>query len=205
MSFLAGPSPSACLAFFAPLFAADIASPLLVGVLVSRARAAHPRGRSTLRCEADGGDRISRPAHRSISQVLMDAPHGHDVLALGLACLTSPASRRSTPPAPAGTRERDGAPAPRRHPRARRSARPATAAPQTYSFGSTAVPFSWTSKCRWHPVDAPVVPDAATMSPRCTVWPTLTLNDDRWWYEVVMTFPSSTPWLMISLFPARPF
>ena len=43
------------------------------------------------------------------------------------------------------------------------------------------------------------------MSPRCTVWPTLTLNDDRWWYEVVMTFPSSTPWLMISLFPARPF
>src|SRR5205814_8751352 len=42
------------------------------------------------------------------------------------------------------------------------------------SNGCTGVPFTRTSKCRWSPVDAPVVPTRPIRSPWCTCCPTCT-------------------------------
>ena len=49
-----------------------------------------------------------------------------------------------------------------------------------YPSGLTAVPFTRTSKCRWTPVEWPVVPMPPTTVPCPTAWPTETARLDMW-------------------------
>ena len=46
--------------------------------------------------------------------------------------------------------------------------------------GSTALPLTSTSKCKWQPVELPVVPLSETTSPRFTFAPTETLRLVLW-------------------------
>lgn len=46
-----------------------------------------------------------------------------------------------------------------------------TAAGYSQRSGSTVSPFWNTMKCRWHPVEYPVVPTYPMISPRSTCWP----------------------------------
>ena len=48
------------------------------------------------------------------------------------------------------------------------------------SIGSTYDPSTMTSKCRWQPVDDPVVPAMATVSPSLTLCPALTTFRVLW-------------------------
>ncbi len=50
-------------------------------------------------------------------------------------------------------------------------------------------PAVWTSRWRWAPVTLPVAPTRPITSPVLTFWPTLTLIDDWWAYQI--SVPSS--------------
>ena len=52
-------------------------------------------------------------------------------------------------------------------------------APDRTARGSTNAPLTSTSKCRWHPVDRPVVPARPICWPLLTFWPTVTPSTDR--------------------------
>ena len=54
----------------------------------------------------------------------------------------------------------------------------------TMVAGSTGVPFTIVMKCRWQPVEKPVLPLIAMTSPCATVWPGRTPTLDRWAYMV---------------------
>ena len=49
-----------------------------------------------------------------------------------------------------------------------------------YRSGSTETPFTWYSKCRWGPVDLPVLPTVAMVCPASTVSPVFTRRLWQW-------------------------
>lgn len=65
------------------------------------------------------------------------------------------------------------------------------------------MPFSRVSKCKWQPVELPVVPTWPISCPRLTC-PPVTAKDCRWLYVVASDVPRSTPWSMTILLPYPP-
>src|SRR5699024_4770405 len=61
------------------------------------------------------------------------------------------------------------------------------------SIGSTYEPSTITSKWRWQPVEDPVVPAMATVSPSLTVCPARTTFRVLWLYVVAMLAPLDLP------------
>src|SRR5699024_5558071 len=60
------------------------------------------------------------------------------------------------------------------------------------------------SKCRWQPVEAPVVPEYEMTCPFLTFCPSWTLSFVLWLYVDAIELPSILPWEMTTWLPYLP-